>query len=331
MSNTLSKLTTFTTQLEQCKEVKSNSVISKVLMVCKEYMATLTKYSDLTSVDGPIYNIIHNSKVNEQITKLLTTLTNNHHNTKSNDNNIKSTDEERDCEGQIEEESEKTNQETIEVEENLKKVCNLVIDQLSKIQRREMIDEGVEIMMKQISINKEQATQFLVENNLDPVNALLAFMNHKPVNEAKTYFTFQLNQHELVNELVSMSDKLNDTSFYNKETMTELMNRRIQSFVCIKINTENDLHKIKKYSSVPELYNLFVSENYDNITVAQLTINNEKFGLLYSTEYITSSVNENTEYPVNNPITVVLRNIGGISNEEFYCGPTLFVNNFFLN
>jgi len=128
-----------------------------------------------------------------------------------------------------------------------------------------------------------------------------------------------------------MSDKLNETSFYNKETMTELMNRRIQSFVCIKINTENDLHKIKKYASVPELYSLFVSDNYDNITVAQLTINNEKFGLLYSTEYITSSVNENTEYPVNNPITVVLRNIGGISKEEFYCGPSLFVNNFFLN
>ena len=324
MSNTLSKLTTFTTQLEQCKEVKSNSIMSKVLMVCKEYMDTLTKYADLTSADGPIYNIIHNSKVNEQITKLLTTLTEKHHNTKS-------TDKEHESEVQNEEETESQDKQTNEVEENLKKVGNLVIEQLSKIQRREMIDEGVKIMMKQISINKEQATQFLVENNLDPVDALLAFMNHKPTHEAKTYFTFQLNQHELVNELVSMSDKLNDISFYNKEAMTELMNRRIQSFVCIKINTENDLHKIKKYASVPELYSSFVSDNYDNITIAQLTINNEKFGLLYSTEYITSSVNENTEYPVNNPITVVLRNIGGISKEEFYCGPSLFVNNFFLN
>lgn len=331
MSNTLSKLTTFTTQLEQCKEVKSNSVINKVLMVCKEYMATLTKYADLTSVDGPIYNIIHNSKVNEQITKLLTTLTEKHHNTKTTDDDIKSTDEEHESEVQNEEETEETNQETVEVEENLKKVGNLVIEQLSKIQRREMIDEGVEIMLKQITINKEQATQLLVENNLDPVDAILSFMKHKNVNEAKTYFTFQLNQHDLVNELVSMSDKLNDIKTYNKETMTDLMNNKIQSFVCIKINTEHDLHKLKKYASVPELYTLFVSENYNNIKIAQLSINNEKFGLLYSTEYITSSVNENTEYPVNNPITVVLRNISSISNEDFYCGPSLFVNNFFLN
>jgi hypothetical protein len=322
MSNILSELTSFTTQLEQCKEVKSNSIINKVLMVCKEYMATLTKYSDLTSNDGPIYNIIHNSKVNEQITKLLNIILNTEHSDYIDDRNKEDSDNDN---------LNNVKPPNTEYIENLKKVSNLLIDQLSKIQRREMINEGVEIMMKQININKEQATQFLVENNLDPVDALLAFMNHKPVNEAKTYFTFQLNQHELVNELVSMSDKLNNTNFYDKSSMTELMKRRIQSFVCIKINTENDLHKVKKYSSVPELYTLFISDNYDNIKIAQLSINNEKFGLLYSTEYITSSINENIKYPVNNPITVVLRNIGDISNEDFYCGSALFVNNFFLN
>ena len=70
-------------------------------------------------------------------------------------------------------------------------------------------------------------------------------MNHKPTNEAQTYFTFQLNQHELVNELVSISNKLSGIEFYDKDTITEFMYNKVQSFVCIQINNKNNLKRLK--------------------------------------------------------------------------------------
>lgn len=329
MSNIQSKLSDINNKISQCPELKENKIVNKVLSICKEYETVLEKYNDLTT--GPIYNIINKSKSKDEITKLIDEILYTEHSEYIKDTVNSDNNGDNDINNGDNNDGDNTNEISEDVENKLKKLCNLFIDQLSQIRRRELIDEGIEIMMKQININTEQATQFLVENNFDPVDAILAYMNHKPTNEAQTYFTFQLNQHELVNELVSISNKLSGIEFYDKDTITELMSNKVQSFVCIQINNKNNLKKIKKYSSVSELYKLFVSENTDRINIAEFPINNEKFGLLYSDENIFSSIDEKITPQLNDPITVILRNIEVIKKDEFYSGPALFINNFFLN
>lgn len=296
MGNFLSKLTSFVNDYPPTE----NELQKKLLLLSKEYLSTLNRYKHLTT--GPIYNTIH--KFEDELSKSLNDI----------DEYSEADDEPRD-----------ENRE----EELQKTFANKLIEQLSKIQKQELIEEGVDIMMKQISINREQATRLLVENNYDPVSAILEHMNHKPEQEAKTYFTFQLNQHELVNELVTMSDKLTGTNHTLDELTTAVLDK-VRSYVCILINTESNLHKVKKYSSIAELYYNFISTNTDTLNLVNFNINNESFGLLINKDNITETPQTITT-PINNPLTVTLRNMNIITNTAFYCGPALFINNCFLN
>lgn len=296
MGNILSKLTSFINDYPTIE----NELQKKLLLLSKEYLATLNRYNHLTT--GPIYNTIH--KFEDELFKSLNDII------EYNEADDEPRDKER------EEELQKT-------------FVNKLIEQLSKIQKQELIEEGVEIMIKQIVINREQATRLLVENGYDPVSAILAHMNHKSKEDDKTYFTFQLNQHELVNELVTMSDKLTGTN-HTLTNFTSATLNKVRSYVCILIKTENDLHKVKKYSSIAELYHNFISTEINTLNIISFDINNESFGLLIDKNSITTTP-QTTTSPVNNPLTVTLRNMNIIKKEEFYCGLALFINNCFLN
>jgi iron-sulfur cluster repair protein YtfE (RIC family) len=310
MGNTHSKLNNFINYNNN----NDNSIVKKIVLLCSEYLSILNNYNitdskwtneDRANTNSTI-NIITRTinKFKETLDNELSTLTEFMENI-SNINDNTNFDEET---------------ETI-----LKTFADLLIEQISKIHKHEMIAEGVSIMMKQTDINYEQATQYLIENNYDAVSALLSYMNHKSCPETKTYFTFNLNQYELVNELVSLSPSL----IYNEnKKLSNTILDKVQSYVCILINDINNISKIKKYASLSELYRLFIKSKLENISSISFKINEEEFALLLNLDNIIS-VNT-TEY-INKPITVILRNMEFITNEQYYTGPALFINNFFLN
>jgi NACalpha-BTF3-like transcription factor len=304
MGNSQSKLTNFINENNNI----NNPLLKKVILLINEYETTLEKYS--SDISNPVITRTINKfkpVLENEVEKLIEYI--NEHPISSISDNKKVQELEPDT------------------EKKLKTFGNLLIEQLSKIQKQELINEGVAIMQKQTVINREQAIQFLVKNNYNPVSALLAFMNHKETPEAQTYFTFQLNQHELINELVRLSADLTATT-HTTESLSQLTKTKNQSYVCILINDDKDLRKIKKYSSIQELYEIYVSQDITQMNIHSFKINGEEFALLVNPTFITS---EPKETYINKPTTLALRNMDLIGQTDFYTGPALFINNFFLH
>jgi hypothetical protein len=329
MTNTHSSLTNF---IDENKNI-NQPLVKKIVLLCGEYLSILNNYNisdskwtleDHSNPDSTI-NIITRTinKFKETLETELLSLTE-----FIRENPLNCISDNEDVDEELDEETDM----------RLKTFANLLIEQISKVQKQEMIAEGVGIMMKQTVINYEQATQYLIENNYDPVAALLSYMDYKSQPDTQTYFTFQLNQHELINELVKLSPSL----IYTENTKTSLSNltlNKVQSYVCVLVNDVNSMRKIKKYASLSELYNLFVNEELTNINVVSFKINGEHFALLLNANNIVSendnsSTNNNSivqKYQLNKPITLTLRNMEFITLDQYYCGPALFINNFFLN
>jgi NACalpha-BTF3-like transcription factor len=210
----------------------------------------------------------------------------------------------------------------------IKILGNKLIEQINKIKKQELIMEGIDIMKKQININTELATQLLVENNYDPVDAILAFMNYKDKQEDNTFFSIQLNQHELVNELVNISENL--STEFNNNLSSKLLNK-IKSYVCVLINDKNDIRKIKKYSSITELYELYIDKNIETYNSIKINIAGLDYGILINKNNIKNKDSLNTNDFVNMPITMILRNLNLVNSTDLYISSALFINNFFLN
>jgi NACalpha-BTF3-like transcription factor len=212
-----------------------------------------------------------------------------------------------------------------------KEFSNALLSQLSKIQKQELIIDGVDIIMKQIPVNKEQATRLIVENRYDPANAILSFMNCDKNKLVKTHLTFQANQHELVNNLILISDKISTVIITE---ITDHIKSNYNSFTCIIINNDNDIRKRTRYASIIDLYNSFISSNNNNFTLIHFSDNNDEYGILINKLNINNiDINNeiNKSIDLNKPLTIFLRNIELIKKTDFYYGPSLFINNCFLH
>lgn len=183
----------------------------------------------------------------------------------------------------------------------------------------ELIEDALEIMMKQVTISRDHAIRFIKENNYDPVSAILAYLDYKPEKETNTYFTTMVNPYELINELVKLSDNLT----YKKYNQTTIIDGQTQTYVCVLIN-DTGLRKFKKYTSITNLAKLYVSSS--NTELLKFKIGVEYYGILYTPENITTEPKT-----VNKELTVILRNFELITAEQFYSGDALFINNCFLD
>ena len=118
----------------------------------------LEKYNDLKT--GSIYNIINKSKSKDEITKLIDEILNTEHSEYIKDTVNSNDDGDNDINNGDNNDVDNINEISEEVENKLKKLCNLFIDQLSQIRRRELIDEGIEIMMNKLILIQNKLLNF---------------------------------------------------------------------------------------------------------------------------------------------------------------------------
>lgn len=200
------------------------------------------------------------------------------------------------------------------------------------------INENAIILMNQLrGITRLEALELLYKHNNNMTEAILSHNKIETAPDVKTYFDFQFNQHTLVNELINLSidEKLDFTPPLNTSTDENIATlSKTQSYVCIIIS-DDTTKKIKKYSTMTELYNTFISPDTESLSVVKININNESFALFYNeNNMINASILNNSRGPVfsvNKQMTVLLRKLNIIDQSKLYTGPALFTNNCFLN
>lgn len=194
-----------------------------------------------------------------------------------------------------------------------------VVEEEKGPSEEELIEDALEIMLKQVNISRDHAIRFIKENNYDPVDAILAYYDYKPEKEQKTYFDKTINPYELINELVSISTDLKKVKQY---IISELSIMTPQTYFCIIIN--NGLRKQRKYGTIQKITEEIIGLGQTRLM--SFKIYSEYYGLIYNKENITKEPKF-----VNKELTVILRNSEIITEEEFYDGTGLFINNCFLN
>lgn len=232
---------------------------------------------------------------------------------------------------------------TIELENTLdteqKKLESQYLSSLNKLyellNEKIMIMEGVTILMGQLFLNsRDEAVKLLKENEYKPALAILKHKEKSTIitnTDTITYFTFQLNQHELLNEFVKLSKDRIDYTIIESPFPPRTVECN-QSYVCVIINSDSP-RKMKKYASLDEIYTTFVNSNLNTRKLIRATVNSEHFALMYDINNIIT-ITDIQNYDIQNlnkPLTIILRNFSIISDTQYYINTGLLVNNCFLN
>ena len=195
-----------------------------------------------------------------------------------------------------------------------------------------LIKENLEILNKQIFIEKSKAIELLKKHDYDVVKVILDANNVK-TNEANTMLNIQLNQYELYSALYDLIKEGKHIKYEKVEDDLDILKHnnliffnKYQTYVNVLIEN-NHILKNKKYTS----YTRLLEENFGNMNDINIIKLNyvENYTLIYYKNNITD-INNEVPSIYNKKATVLLRLMNIIKENEVYEGLLLLCNNSFF-